>query len=151
MLWDSFSRAITQWGSTITLTRVHTVTEPVGVAEWIFPDRLPFKAIGESKGHRFKSGPQSFEHSSSQTNDFKIDTYHCLAWCLAVLRAGLSVRIMRLSGTADHGTSSLMPQSGSTIKLPWVHTDTSWYPSPHQSCPTTVKHSFISHQITREL
>ena len=46
---------------------------------------LPFWEIGEFKPRGFESGPHGFEHWASQTNYFKIDICHILAWCSALL------------------------------------------------------------------
>ena len=55
-----------------------------------------------------------FESWSSQTNYFKIDTCHSLAWHSALLGQGkpcwLNVRIMQLSGIAGHAVGSLVFQ-----------------------------------------
>ena len=44
-----------------------------------------FWEIGESEDSRFESRAWRFEPYSSQTNDFKIDTYRFLARCSALL------------------------------------------------------------------
>ena len=47
--------------------------------------RLPFWEIGESEDHGLESGAYGFETWSSETSDFKIDTYCFPAWPSALL------------------------------------------------------------------
>ena len=41
---------------------------------------LPFSEIGESEPRGFKPESRGFKPWLNQTNDFKIDKYHFLAW-----------------------------------------------------------------------
>ena len=79
---------------------------PVRVAEWA-ERPPPFWKIGQSEDRGFESGPHGFEPPSIQTSDFKIDTYHSLpSLVFGIIWIGQSLRIMRLSGIAGHGTGA---------------------------------------------
>ena len=105
--------------------------------------RLPFWEIRECNNYGFESGAcvgwLDLVSNLVESNDFKIDTCFLPSQVLGIIRIGkglfwLSVRIIRLSGITDDGAGRLVFQLGCTIKLPWVHTITSRYPSWYGLC-----------------
>ena len=92
-----------------------------------------------------------FEPWSSQTNDFKIDTCHFLAWLSALLGQGKDCLAECQDRAIEWNRRSWcwwgVPMSQHYKVAMSVHCH-KLVPPTHQACATTVRHSFMPHQIT---
>ena len=96
-----------------------------------------------------------FESRLSQTNDFKLDTLHSLAWHSALLGLGKDWSTQSQDNTTDWDGRLWWWQPGVTVRQHYkvtmsVNCHKSVLTSLNLAFPTTVKHSFIPHQTTSE-
>ena len=114
---------------------------------------LPFWETGESEGRGSESEPHIFESSLSQTNDFKIDTCHSLAWRSALLGSGKEWFAQYQDNATEWDSRSWCRRACVPVRQHYkvtmnVHCHHLVQPPPSTACLLTMKHSFTPRWAT---